>query len=327
MAIPKALRLHAVACALASGGLLAFLGVLDFLVFSSFLEHRSIFVFQIATPSLFSVKVVTVKQRVLVTVNSMPGNIMSTMEDHSHWIYSQDALSYTMTHYLYSQGKSIVVRDLVGNSFRYKDQKMEGVEFEDHTALNLSVRCGIIPRASGDSFDFSYSLGSINDYPDSGTISFHVRPRFTPIPGTTVLYGTPNPIFGHEISISFAPPQFWYLSSPAEASQTGAFATALVTTKDYILSGGRQGSPVHLTKEVQVYTSKSNITLEPINITFNIWPIGCAMYTQNLTTLVTGATYTFGSHLNFTMPPQPVFEPLKIRDPTQLVFCLMVSWL
>ncbi|KAF8330866.1 uncharacterized protein EI90DRAFT_3124092 [Cantharellus anzutake] len=401
MVIPKALQLHAIACLLASGGLLAFLSVLDFLVFSSFLEHRnfgvehiktatqilsfvlqlvvttllallsygipaiavnatmrqrqvlrvlhdnveawrglgsslraiwhsenhpfpvrlqlfrvlffysSIFVFQIATPSLFSVKVVTVKQRVPVTVNSMPGNMMT--DDFND-------VQYAAIDYLYSQRKSIVVRDLVGVNdtilFGTMDQKLEGVEFEDHNALNLSVRCGIIPHASGDSFDFSYSLGPIENYPDSGTtLLFDVHLKFTYIPGTLLHYvsskraiaglinqGTGNFTLGDEKPTSSTPPQFWFndtllaLYPQDDVDQIGAFAIALVTTKDYTLGGGRQGSPVQLTKEVQVYTSvamtnssKSNITLESINITINIWPIGCAMYTQNLTTRVSGS--------------------------------------
>ncbi|KAF8312148.1 uncharacterized protein EI90DRAFT_3137671 [Cantharellus anzutake] len=394
MAIPKALRLHAIVCALASGGLLAFLSVLDFLAFSSFLEHRkfgvehiktatqifsfvsqlvvtallallsygipaiavnatiqqcqallvlhdnveawrglgsslcaawqsknhtfpvrlqlfrvllfysSIFMFQIATPSLFSMKVVTMKWGIPVTVNSMPGNIISPLGSSINEI-----LPFGVVDYLYKQMGYIVVGDLVGIFLRIlfgtMDQKLEGVEFEDHTALNLSARCGIIPRASGDSFNFSYYPVPIEDYPDCGTIVFQVYPKFTHLPGTALLHSEPVNIVGLMNRTSSAPPQFWINDTllvlyPQDNSinQTSTFAIALVTTKDYTLGDGRQGSPVHLTKEVQVYTSvttanlsKSNITLEPINITFNIWPIGCAMYTQNLTTRVSGSDH------------------------------------
>ncbi|KAF8336990.1 uncharacterized protein EI90DRAFT_3119308 [Cantharellus anzutake] len=271
----------------------------------------------------------------------MPGNIMKDA-------YMGDSIqSYGAINYLYRQRKYIVDGDLVGVNdtvlFGTLDQKLEGVEFEDHTALNLSARCGIIPHASGDSFDFSYSLGmSINaqisgqfftgslgpieNYPDGGTILFHVHPKFTPVPGAMVLYGnslvnnvglmnqsTGDFALGGEKPTPSAPPQFWFndmllILFPqdavnrsdllVDALKTGTFAMALVTIQDYTLGDGRQGSPVHLTKEVQVYTSvasanfsKSHITLEPINITFNIWSIGCAMYTQNLTAHVSGSDH------------------------------------
>ncbi|KAF8336296.1 uncharacterized protein EI90DRAFT_3014094 [Cantharellus anzutake] len=431
MAIPKALRLHAIVCALASGGLLAFLSVLDFLAFSSFLEHHKFgvehiktatqifsFVSQLVvtallallsygipaiavnatiqqcqallvlhdnveawqglgsslcaawqtTPSLFSMKVVTMKWGIPVTVNSMPGNIISPLGSSINEI-----LPFGVVDYLYKQMGYIVVGDLVGVNdiilFGTMDQKLEGVEFEDHTALNLSARCGIIPHASGDSFNFSYYPVPIEDYPDCGTIVFQVYPKFTHLPGTALLYSEPVNIVGLMNRTSSAPPQFGINDTllvlyPQDNSinQTSTFAIALVTTKDYTLGDGRQGSPVHLTKEVQVYTSVTTANLRSdhklleilgkhgynsqpkfINMPFERksnpvnqvekyfgYMLYKAYYIESLYTihqpplLLQINDCTFGSHLNFNDPPEPVFEPLRIGGPTQLIFCPLV---
>ncbi|KAF8331036.1 uncharacterized protein EI90DRAFT_3123727 [Cantharellus anzutake] len=289
----------------------------------------------------------------------MPGNIISDLLG-----YGDVALQHGAIDYLYSQRKYIVVGDFVGVNdtvlFGTMDQKLEGVEFEDHTALNLSVRCGIIPHTSGDSFDFSYSLGPTDDYPGGGTeLSFHVYLKFTPIPGVQLLYmsnygdfvglinqGSGNFALGDEKPTSSTPPQFCFNDTllnlyPQVDEDPGTFATALVTTKDYTLGGGRQGSPVQLTKEIQVYTSvattnlsKSNITLESINITVNIWPIGCAIYTQNLTTRVSGSNHKLldilGKH-EYNSQPKFINMPFerKSNPANQLEkqFSDMVYWI
>ncbi|KAF8331061.1 uncharacterized protein EI90DRAFT_3016512 [Cantharellus anzutake] len=315
MLVPRSLHLHFIACALASGGLLAFLGVLDFLMFSSFLEHRKFDIAHIkSTTQILSF----VPQLIIVLLLALLSYGIQTIAVHLTIQRCQLVLALhdnVEACYLYKQRSHGVaswprgVNDTI--LFGTMDQNLEGIVFEDHMGLKLSAKCGIIPQ-SGDHFDFRYYRGRIQDYPDGGRILFSLGPKFTPIPGSTLHYmntyvnvinvmnkSMGTFVLGGEKPTPASPPPFSFLLNEEDTGvpmQGSDFVVALVTTKNYVLGNDRRGSPIQLTKEVQVYTSlpitpstKHNISLESVNITFNIWPIGCAMYTQNLTAHVSGS--------------------------------------
>ncbi|KAF8327008.1 uncharacterized protein EI90DRAFT_3018382 [Cantharellus anzutake] len=287
-------------------------------LFPALIFYSSIFVLHIVTPSLFSVDVVDTQQQIQLTINTMPGNI--TLSDQAVPTVLE-IRAYSAADYLYQQRSYAIAGGPTGVNntilFGTMDQNLEGVEFEDPTALKLSAKCGIIPRTPGDAFDFDYYRGPRKHDPNGAFILFQLNPKFTPIPGTPLIYGNYPPfmvtimnhnsgsfVLGGEKPSPASPPPFW--------------------------CDDRQGSPIHLTKEVQVYTSVSTahstrkkVALESVNITFNIWPIGCAMYTQNLTAHVSGSDQKLlgisDIHGYNSQPKHPEIPFEQKLDPTNMV--------
>ncbi|KAF9510670.1 hypothetical protein BS47DRAFT_49906 [Hydnum rufescens UP504] len=183
------------------------------------------------------------------------------------------------------------------------------VVFQDLYACDLSVRCGIIPRASGDSFQVFIHWARKYQFISSWS--------FTPLSHTNCICSIPRrwacnhaaphsdlsmssgafAIGGNKESIN-AHPVFWFddiLLYLLSSDHGVANAFAYISMQNDSLKLDPLVSfapPVQYTLQAQTWSfvndDHKNAFLEDVNATFYIWPIGCSLFAQNITVDVQG---------------------------------------
>jgi len=153
---------------------------------------------------------------------------------------------------------------------------MENVVFQDPYARDLSVRCGIIPRKSGDLFRVLYfGPGDSSLFPIEIAINFVIQITFTPYPGDVQWYNRTTlriamstgafAIGGNKESIN-SPPVFWFddiLLSLWKSHDTSAAGFAYISTQyDSLKLDPSVGfaPPVQCTLQVQTWSFINNDT-------------------------------------------------------------------
>ncbi|KAF9510677.1 hypothetical protein BS47DRAFT_50388 [Hydnum rufescens UP504] len=161
-------------------------------VLLAFMFFGGVSVLHIVTPSVITVGTFNATRPVPLNVSTMP--------DFQPWIYFHlpplvdpiPALPY-----LWSQLRANTTGGLLAGvngsvMFSTLPSVMTGdVVFQDPYARDVSVRCGIIPRVSGDSFQVLYiGPGPISSFPTAVSLSFDIQVGFTLYPGHLQWYNS-----------------------------------------------------------------------------------------------------------------------------------------
>ncbi|KAF9510702.1 hypothetical protein BS47DRAFT_51765 [Hydnum rufescens UP504] len=199
------------------------------------------------------------------------------------------------------------------------------VVFKDPYARDISVRCGIIPRAPGDYFNVSYTApGESPSLQNDSVLVFNLNPGFEPTPGDMQWYTTEANVsvgsgyfaLGGNKESTGAHPVSWFndvlmLLTPKWMNGSAA-AFAYISTRNDSLKLNPSISfaqPVQYVLQTQTWSFVNNDTNnafhEDINMTFYIWPIGCSMFSQNITAEVRGDNVL----LSRSLPPVPTPNP------------------
>ncbi|KAF9511959.1 hypothetical protein BS47DRAFT_1394651 [Hydnum rufescens UP504] len=233
----------------------------------AFMFFGGVSVLHIVTPSVITIG--TFNATIPVSLN------VSTILDIQSWMglvtWRPSPDPMTALPYLWSQldtNTSVGLPAGVNGSVIFSTLPLimtEDVIFQDPFARDLSVRCGIIPRVSGDSFQVSY-VGPVNDI----LISLYESDGDSA--AAFAYISTRNDSLRLDPSLAFAPPVQYNLQA-----QTWSF----------------------------INNDTKNAFLEDVNATFYIWPIGCSLFAQNITAHVWGDNTLLWRNITHTPTDNP----------------------
>ncbi|KAF9513091.1 hypothetical protein BS47DRAFT_1393580 [Hydnum rufescens UP504] len=260
-------------------------------VLLAFVFFVGVSVLQIVTPSVMTVG--TFNATLPISLN------VSTMLNIQPWMFSLPSVTSasptTATSSLWTQLGTNTTAGLpagVNGSVVFStlpSVMTEDVVFQDSYARDLSVRCGIIPRESGDLYQVSY-IGPVND---------------------TLINLPPIP-FDDAFSTTFA-----YISARNDSlklNPTVNFSQPLEYT-------------LQVQTWSFINNDTKNAFHEDVNATFYIWPIACSLFAQNITADVQGDNTLMKKNTSSTTTddPTPFLQPDIPHDPLEIAWGSMMS--